>query len=176
MDERAIDSVSGKEVGAKNNFSTDADINLIKKITIEAKKRGIDPYTALAISMQETNLGKQKSGFQDIPEGNPLRMGADILDKNKDIMQQSMDFLKEKIDLAKRLGKKTDEDIIQAWNGYGKIHKYSEDVSDKYYGIDVSKTPIDMNKNPIYGKRVVDLRDNVIKKNPDLMKLIEETQ
>ena len=32
-----------------------------------------------------------------------------------------------------------------------------------------------MNKNPIYGKRVLDIRDNVIKKNPDIVKLIENT-
>ena len=32
-----------------------------------------------------------------------------------------------------------------------------------------------MNKNPVYGKRVKDIRDNILKKNPEIVKLINST-
>jgi hypothetical protein len=40
------------------------------------------------------------------------------------------------------------------------------------YGIDTNKEAINMNENPVYGKRVVNLRDSILKKNPDLVNLV----
>jgi hypothetical protein len=76
-------------------------------------------------------------------------------------------FLKDKMDYGKKLGKKTEAELIQAWNGYGKITPKSEYGGNMYYGIDVSKNPINMNKTPVYGDRIIDIRENVIKKITD---------
>ena len=77
-----------------------------------------------------------------------------------------LDFLKEKLDYAKRLGKIAPEDVIQAWNGYGRVKA----------GLYGSKDSIDMAKNPVYGKRVLDIIDNILKKNPEIVKMIENVK
>ncbi len=77
--------------------------------------------------------------------------------------------LKMKMDYANRLGMNQDEaQQLQAWNGYGKI---GEGIK-KGYGMDTSN--LDTKTNPVYGKRIIDLRENVIKKNPEIMRMILE--
>ena len=75
--------------------------------------------------------------------------------------------------MGKQLSKKpkTDEEVIQAWNGYGKPNPsvYGEFM----YGKKLSEME-PMSKNPIYGRIVVNLRDSVIKKNPEIVKMVEE--
>jgi hypothetical protein len=68
--------------------------------------------------------------------------------------------------------------MIQAYNGLGKITPQTEKgyhgfEMAKIYGVPLPKAGIDMRKNPLYGKRVIDLRDNVIKKNPELVRYVE---
>lgn len=65
--------------------------------------------------------------------------------------------LKYKMDYAKRLGYNDELFQIQAYNGLG----YNDD-----YGVD-------MKKNPIYGKQIQDLKENVIKKNPEIQDFIK---
>jgi hypothetical protein len=165
-DTRKIDVVSNKKISDKYNKSSIVNKDMLEKIVKSAIKNDIDPYTALAIGLQETGLTEDW-------EENPFHIkGGDA----NNIINSSMKFMKEKIDYAKRLGKTTEAEIIQAWNGYGKISPKSEYESKKYYGIDVSKTPLDMNKNPVYGKRVIDLRDNIIMKNEELKNFIEDAK
>ena len=185
IDTREIDATSGKKITDRNNQNSMANIDTIKQLINGAKKRGLDPTTVLAMAMQETGFGTERPSADVSTSWNPLQLNipppGGKFDYKISLLEPSLDFLKEKIDYAKKLGKKTEEEIIQAWNGYGKVgvgyYPYPDAPPiNKFYGIDVSKKPLDMAKNPVYGKRVVDLRDNVIKKNPDLMKLIEETQ
>lgn len=157
-----IDVFDNRPNGTKINAKTNA--NIIKDIVKEAKLAGIDPYTALAMSMQETGLG---NGWVD----NPFHLSTP---KTENTVRESMQFLKDKFIYAKRLGKKTEPEILQAWNGYGKITPKSEYGGNWYYGVDVSKNPIDMNKTPVYGNRIIDLRENVIKKNPQIIKMVQE--
>jgi hypothetical protein len=41
------------------------------------------------------------------------------------------------------------------------------------YGVPLPKEGIDMRKNPLYGKRVLDLRDNVLRKDEQLANYIK---
>ena len=164
-DNRKIDVASGNPINDKNKLTTDADLETVRSIISEAIKENVDPYTALAMSIQETGIGWAE---------NPFHLQLRYQTGTENVIGESMRFLKEKMDYAKGLGKKTEADILQAWNGYGKLTPQSEYGTTKYYGIDVSKTPLDMNKNPVYGKRVIDIRDNIIKQNPELQKLIEQ--
>jgi hypothetical protein len=43
----------------------------------------------------------------------------------------------------------------------------------KIYGVPVPKGGISMRQNPLYGKQIIDLRDNVLKQSPDFMRYID---
>ena len=45
---------------AKSNFSGAYSRDIISSIAAEAIRQGVDPYTALAVSLQENNLGKKQ--------------------------------------------------------------------------------------------------------------------
>jgi hypothetical protein len=169
-DNRKIDTITGLPMTDTNRMHGDVDSRYVKRIVEKAKEYGIDPYTALAMNLQETR-------FEDKYSDNPffvisLKDQEEADSFTKDPIDVSMKMLRDKHDLAKRLGKTKDEDVIQAWNGYGKIGPNFG--YDKFYGIDVSKEPIDMNQNPVYGKRIVDLRDNILKQNPEITELVNK--
>lgn len=169
QDTRKIDGITGKPVMDTNSLSRNADPTIVTKIIRAAKQAKIDPYTALAYAHQETGL----SGDED-SAWNPFHILTNVSDK-EDPTVQGVRFLKDKMDYAKRLGKNNEADVLQAFNGYGKVGRHTEGNQNKMYGIDVSQQPIDMNRNPVYGKRIIDIRDNILKKNPDIVKLVSET-
>lgn len=171
-DTRKIDLVTQKEVGDKSRLHTNIDSARARHIVRKAKEHGIDPYTALAVAYQET-------GFKDDYADNPFNLlsGGRLNENtaNEDFVDLSMKEMQDKQKLAERLGKTTEEDIIQAWNGYGKISNESFGGKvKKVYGLDVTDAPLDMNTNPVYGRRVVDIRDNILKTNPDIVRLVDE--
>lgn len=159
-DRRKIDAVTGQPVSDKARFHADVDSEYIKMVAEYANKYGNDPYTALAINLAET-------GFKQDQMHNPFMLG--FYNPYGNIMDESMKFLADKIKTAKRLGKVTEEDILQVWNGTKLIKNQGT-----LYGIDTNVNPINPIENPVYGKRVVNLRDSVIKQNPDIIKYVEE--
>lgn len=179
-DTRKIDATSGQPITDTNKLSTLADPNLVKRIIQGAKDRKIDPYTALSIAAQETGLGKMEDWKNNPMHLNPPRdqygKPTAPYPPDMDMVDKGLDFLKEKMDYAKRLKKNnSDEELIQSWNGYGKIPY--EVGKESMYGIDLSTLPnqtLDMNKNPVYGKRIVDLRDNVVKTNPAIQSMVKD--
>lgn len=172
-DTRKIDAASNVPITHKNRKDATVNPFLVRRIVRESKFHGIDPYTALAIAHQESGI--EDKSYDKSRLFQVFDSSSDS-DKDKDAVQLGIRALKEKIEYGKKLGKKTEADILQAYNGYGKI-KYDKNVSPsfrapkKMYGVDVSKG-IDFSKNPIYGKRIIDLRDNVLKTNPDIVKLV----
>lgn len=172
IDTRKVDSVTGKPNASTANLTRQADVDLMRKIIAIAKSKGIDPYTALAIAHQETGLS------QDQDEGNPFHIVGGTNDPGDldGSIKESIDLLKSKFDYARKLGKRNEADIIQAYNGYGKVGKGTEGYGGKIYGLDVTNQPIDMNQNPVYGKRIIDIRDNILKANPEIVKLVDSTK
>jgi len=170
-DYRTNDAITGAPIKDTNHLGTVAHIDTIKALISGAKKRGLDPATVLAIGVQETGLtpiNLLHDNRQDAPTSE---------DNWRTYINKSLDFLKEKQDYAKRLGKKDEASIIQARNGYGKIS--AKNGGDKIYGINLATLPnktLDMSANPVYGKRVLDIRENIIKKNPQLVQLINSVQ
>ena len=166
QDNRSVDFASGLKVTDRNKKSSNVDAELIKQITLEANRAGVDPYTMLAIGLQETGLTKD---WLD----NPFHLTTP---QTENVIRESVNFFKAKLKTAESKGKETEADKIQAWNGYGKITTKSELGGKMYYGIDVSKEPLDMSNNPVYGKRIIDLRDNVLKKNPEIARIVESNK
>ena len=177
-DSRKIDKASGNKITDKNKLEYNVDTSLVKDIVGKAKHFGKDPYTALAMAYQESGIGNSEAGKE-----NPFHISDSYDDDyNKldtkykgDQVSMFLDMLDTKLKFATRLGKKDDANQLQSWNGYGKITPKSEDNTNFYYGIDVNKHPINMNKNPVYGNRVVDVRDNIIKKDNNIRKIVENT-
>lgn len=144
-----------RNVPANKKFNYNVNPELVKKLVMGSNIRNIDPATTLAIALQET-------GINPI---NPLHYNS--YDKEVNI-DDSLDFLKKNYNYAKRLGKTSDADTIQAWNGYGKIKALVDEG--KLYGTDKL---IDMNKTPLYGERVAALRDSAIMQTPEIVDIIK---
>ncbi len=179
-DKRKINPATGmpyKTMGSKGIKANEDDI---KAIIAHAKAKGIDPKTALAIALQETNIGQADpnygsawSTFED--EGLP-----DDRNKYANVLAKA---IKEKMAYANELrGKgilpKGEEYDLQTYNGLGMLKPtasvggVAQDTS--YYGIPVTaQRPLDLKKNPAYGKIVRQLRDEVIGTNPRINELIE---
>lgn len=174
-DTRRINPATGapfKNIGAN---SADVNPEVAKFVIKQAMNKGVDPNTALAIALQETkmgnlneNLGSAWSTFPDEGISDPYEQGANTLVK----------ALKDKLAYAKQLGydKKGEAYALQAYNGYGKLFpkNTNKNATEYYYGIPVShQNPLNMAKNPIYGKNIISVRDEIIKKHPQLQELIK---
>ncbi len=197
-DRRKIDYVSKKPIGEKNNLSGEYDEEIVDRIIKSAKAHNIDPYTALAMGLQETQLGQGRF------KNNPLHFNTvESFSADNKFIDTSMKYLVEKFDYAKKLNKKGEADIIQSWNGYGKypldydligfenyINNNNIDIMDdkavnkvknqfiiptNAYGRIITKdNPLDMNKEPVYGQKILDIRDNILKKDPLISRKIKK--
>jgi hypothetical protein len=170
-DNRKLDMVTGQPLPPTKRMSASVDSDYIRTVADKARRHGIDPYTALAINLQETRFNPNKMDNPFSVTG-MVKSLNDLTAMDTDPVGFSMQKMAEKVKLAKRLGKKSDEEIIQAWNGYGNLRPNTEGIKNTAYGLEL---PINMNENPVYGRRVVNLRDSVIKTNPQIRKLIEES-
>lgn len=174
-DNRKINATTGKTINPNVDLTSGKyDKDTIKKIIISANKYGVDPYTALSIGLQETGLGSTDSNVGHIIGKQDVKF-----DKNSNAIDDFVRVVKSKQDYANKLGIKNEDTIIQAYNGLGKIYPETEQnyhgyKMKKIYGVDVPKEGIDMRKNPLYGKRIIDLRDNVLKQNKELVNYVSE--
>lgn len=167
----------GVTIGSGNRKDAKPTANLIEGIAGAAIKNGEDPYTWLAMGLQETSLDWDKWNRNmfhvlDLDKIEDWGKFADAKDY-PDLFQSAFDFWeKKKREIPKH--KVTEADRIQAWNGYGTITpKNNEYAGGKLYGIDL---PINFDQNPVYGKTIIDLRDNVIKNNPEVVKIVEQAR
>jgi len=160
QDERQEEKATGVPLSDKFRFHAEVDTQHIQQVVATARKHGVNPYTALALNLAETR-------FDPEWKSNPFHMSN--YDQYGDIIDESIQFFAEKQKYAQKIGKKDEADIIQAWNGYGTIKDRGY-----LYGIDTDTTPINMNEDPIYGKRIIDLRENVIKKNPEVTSIVDQ--
>jgi hypothetical protein len=146
-----------RNVPSTSKLSHMVNDSTIRDIVKGSIKRNINPNTALAIALQETGIRKVDPLHQnDTPD---LIDGSDIFGIN-----DNLDYLVKKTEYAKKLGKTKEADIIQAWNGYGIINEH-------LYG---RKPPINMNRDPVYGNRIIALRDSAINTTPEIQSIIQE--
>jgi|SRR5262245_3846672 len=145
-----------------------------RDVVTVARRRGVDPNTALAMGLQESTLGRTQAT-------NPLTVSAPhpMVDPDTDPiaytlgqspqhrtaleahtrdvnLNTALGYLKS---LQRRLASSPEERQIQAFNGLGRPRF----ASGAYGGV----APADLPEN-FYGKRVQDIRENVVKTNPML--------
>jgi muramidase (phage lysozyme) len=160
-DTRKIRATTNKPINPNVDLVTgDYKSKTIEDIVNASLRNGVDPDTALALAMQESKLGNIDENLGHIVGGS--YRGEEANDMTK--------LLSDKMYEGRKLGKRTDEQLLQMYNGTGKIFPTTEQDYHGFkmkqaYGVPIPKEGIDMSKTPLYGKQVIDIRDNVIKKN-----------
>jgi len=149
-------------------YPTSTAVNVVAA----SKDRGEDPWTPLGVAQVETGMGK-------IDPENPghiltTQMHPDKADSAEDDLVYT---LQQKRAYAKNLGYNDELHQIQAYNGLGKIDEFGSDFPQRsYYGVQIpSGGVLDFKKNPLYGKEVTDIRDNVLKPNKDMQNIVDTT-
>ena len=163
-DPRTINATSGKPINPNVDLkSGDYHTGVIGEIARAAREYGIDPQELMSMGLQESNLGKTDPNYGHVLDyRDPQNRGA----------AYDMAFAKtEKNKVADEKGY-TDDEVrrIQTYNGLGNVYPWTElDYHGKpmksIYGVPLTNAGINMVDNPLYGKRIMDLRDNVLK-NP----------
>jgi hypothetical protein len=162
--------------------TTSVDPATLKAVIAHAKAKGIDPYTALAIAYQESEFGKGGNPLGQAPSYNPDQ-GIPESDTTNIEASRLANALKDKLGYAKRLGydKKGETFALQAYNGYGDLRHLlmkvgGKMVGQKLYGNMVTPDkPFLMSDNPLYGKTIVSLRDEILKKHEGIKQLVDTT-
>ena len=168
-DNRKINATSGEAINPNRDlFTGQYNFDLIKKIVDRSKKEGVDPYKMIAIGLQESQLGKTDNNVGHILYGEGI---------DKDPLGY-ISFFKDKMKTADRLGIEDEATRIQAYNGLGMIKPDTEKSyhgykMDSIYGVPLTEEGIDMKKNPLYGKRILDLTNNVIMQNKMIRDYVE---
>jgi hypothetical protein len=167
-DTRTVRATTGEKINPNVDLKGDKyNKAIIDNIIKKSKAVGVDPSTMLAIALQETNFGKKDANLGHTLHGDTAYPYGYI------------DFYKQKLNEAKRA--KIDNELlqIQYYNGLGTVTPETEEdyhgfKMQKIYGVPIPAGGINMRKNPLYGKQIVDLRDNVVLKNPYIQKALKE--
>jgi hypothetical protein len=188
-DARKIRATTQKAMNPKTDLvAGQYDRATIQHVLDASKRYNFDPYTALAVALQESQLGNKDSNLghlidmptvieSKLPDAKEAKKKINFDEYSKKYSADALvRLLMEKKDMALSKGLKDEEHILQAYNGLGTIYPETENQyhgfnMDKIYGVDLPKAGINMTKNPLYGKQIIDLRENVIKKNPEIMEI-----
>ena len=172
-DPRKIRATTGQPMRPESDFYTDFyNPQIITNIIAQAKTHGQDPWTALAIGLGETNLGNKDQ----------YNLGHILYGPHGGSQEENLVIaLKNNLAYAKKLGKKTEESQLQAYQGYGTVYPETEQgyhgfKMSKIFGVPIPKEGLDMNKLNLKGKDIIDIRENVLKKNPALVDLVNKTE
>ena len=181
-DTRKIRATTGKPMVETRDYKTSnysgKDIyNLIKSVDEYNKnpnrKHDIDKKTIVAQALAETGIGKDDPNLGHV---------IDMLGESaSDAMVYKAD---EKLSDADRFGLIDEAKRLQIYNGNKKLFPRTEEgyhasigkgrIQSGFYGVPFPKEGyLDMKKNPLYGKEVIDLRDNVISKNQDIQNMVD---
>ena len=167
-DNRKIRATTGKKINPNVALKTgDYDENVIDSLIKYSIKYNIDPNRVLAQGLAESTFGKKDS--QNIGHLKHFY-------RNESPYPQMMEAILEGDRLAKtnKNKKTTREEIIQGYNGYGKLFPETEKDyhggnSKGFYEVPFGKEGyLDMDKNPLYGIEIKDLMDNVIGKDAQI--------
>ena len=177
-DARKIRATTGQPMRPKSDFLTGYyDPEIMKEVIGHAKNYNVDPYTALAIGLGETKFG------QSDPNIGHVLFNTGTSNPSEDLVRGLIEKTKYADNFYKRhnLGKPSEEAILQAYQGYGIVTPRTEKnyhgfEMDKIFGVPIPKEGLNMLKTNLKGKDVIDIKENVLKKDPAVVKLVNETQ
>lgn len=182
-DEILIKDSAGLKTGKYSKLKI---ANLLKA----AKAVGVDPTEALGIALQEGAFGKGNSKTTEETRSRRNRAGlgnvtnAGFGEKDNqfinDLAAKGYDYdsvklayaLKLKNNYAKQLGFNDDALRLQGYNGYGTLTPKLFGGATTAYGVDITNG-VDLKKNPLYGKRVLQLKKDLMS-NADIAALLNQ--
>lgn len=173
----------------KHTWSGRYPKNVIQDILVAAKENHVDPEVALSIGLQESGLGTADNGMwahnpthlqnQTFNEkATPDESRQEDIIRRLDISGDARDAEERGLNLQVGLRylrqqlQKHPRDLIrgiQGYNGYGKPS--AEEYGDQLYGTSIDRLP----KN-VYGQRIVELMNRVVKPSPTLQEMIHARQ
>lgn len=171
-DPRKIRKTTGQPINPNVDLvSGEYNTRLIDEAIRQAKEFGLskeDAWNLAAIGFQETGWGKTDGNIGHILDG----IGGG--DTENEFVNAYLNKMRE----ADRLKITNPEMRLQVYNGLGVIRPETEQNYHKFkmkkiYGVPVPEKGISMKKNPLYGKQVIDIRENVLKQNPEVVNYIE---
>lgn len=155
----------------------------IVKLIQASKALGVNPMDSLPIAMQENafSLGskprpRNRGGFGNVDnslfDDKDNQLINDLSGKGYDQNALKLALaLKKKMAYAKQLGLNDEASQLQAYNGLGVITPKQFGGATKAYGVDITNG-VDLKKNPLYGKRVIQLRSD-LGSNKDILQLMK---
>jgi hypothetical protein len=154
--------------------------DVMKQIVATSVGMGYDPKRALAVALQESGIGRTDPNYFHVLRGK-TKSGKDRIPEeyqNLTMDELGIQLLKDKQKLANKLGYTTPEMELQTYNGLGKIFRDTEKdyhgfEMQKIYGVPIPEEGIDLRKNPLYGKRIMDLEKEVVSKDPYVNQLVD---
>jgi hypothetical protein len=174
-DPRTIRATTGEAINPNIDLLSGVyNTEVVEEIIKRANTLGVDPYTALAIGLQESLWGKRDSNLGHVQGAVAHETGFDIDADPYGYIQ----VLKDKLAQAKRAGVSDEELMLQYYNGLGMIFPETEQdyhgfQMKKIYGVPVPTEGLSLRENPLYGRQIIDVRDNILKENEYIRQLIE---
>lgn len=191
-DNRTIRATTGKAIVPTRDLKTGYyDTDNIHAIIRQAKLNDVDPYIALGVSMAETNLGTTDEYLghttydtKDTPDFHEFRKDYNnYYEAMRNHKAKTMvDMIKEKAKEARSKGYTSQEHQLQFYNGK-KLTATTESeyhmmtgrgaTQKSWYGVPIPKEGyIDLMKNPLYGKEVLDMV-KILKDNDDIKIMVD---
>lgn len=174
-DPRKVMMTTGKPLRPNSDLvSGQYDSEHLGNLLTEAKRRNMsynDMMNLAAMGFQETKWGRSDDNIGHT-QGN--------FGPEQDSYSSFINAYNSKMKDADRLKIKDEATRLQVYNGLGKVFPSTEAdyhgfKMKKIYGVEVPRGGIDLRKNPLYGKQVMDIRDNVLKRNPEFMRYMDST-
>jgi len=178
-DPRKVRATSGKPINPNIDLvSGKYSLDHIKSVVNAAKRYDTDPLTLLAVDLRETTLGKKTINSKwfsgnvgqvnmDEKEFTAYPVASSTISSSEMPYERLARAYQTKQNDAKRLGITEEAKRILLYNG--------NRLTTNSYGVKVPKGGINLSSNPLYGKDVLDYRDNVYKKNSGLMEKVANT-
>lgn len=176
QDNRKILATSQKPIRPNSDIvSGNYNSYHLDKLINTAKMSGMsedDIWNLATMGFQETKWGQADENIGHV-KGNFGNATNDY--------QNFINAYKQKQKDANRLGYTDPAMRLQVYNGMGTIKGSTEQdyhgfEMKKIYGVDIPSEGISMKQNPLYGKQILDMRDNVLKKNPKFVKYMDSIQ
>ena len=168
-DPRKIRMTTGLAINPNKDLTSgNYDMRHMDQLMQRAKDKNLseeDAWNLASIAFQETGWGKTDDNIGHMIGG----WGKG------DLYDDFIGAYQTKMKEADRLKIKDPYLRLQVYNGMGTITPKTEKnyhgfEMKKIYGVPIPKEGLSMKKNPLYGKQIVDVRDNVLRKNPEFAK------
>lgn len=171
-DKRTFDVAMNIPITETNKLENGLQLSALDSIKKYWKHE--DVPTAIAWAGQESTYGAYDNLFHLGPS--TLKELEDKIGKKLGNVEAAALIYYSKMKEADRLGISDEAKRLQLLQGNGSIALGHRDLkgATKIFGWDLTKGPLDFNKYPKHGQRIIDLRDNNILTNEQLMKHINQ--